>query len=395
VLHVLNNPAGGSAESALALIEDLRREGIESAAVCHATGSPAAMAVVREAVEGRLLVTRLWWWNRRTRAVWWRRPLADVRESVRTGRGRWSARRVGAWARDQQVDLVHTNTILVPEGASVARALDLPHVWHLRELIGPGHPFRFWNERHFVTDRVAGGCDVLVANSRSALAAIADRLPDDLAQVIPNGIDTTAFAAIPDPHDGPEPLVVGMVANLTSTWKQHDLFVEAAARIDPAAPVRFVLIGHDPVLAGERHPYAESVHALVERAGLTDRFEFAGYVEEPTLAMARIDVLVHPCAQESFGRVAIEAMAAGRPVVGVDAGGIGEVVEHDVTGLLVAPGDTTALAAAVERLARDPAARRRLGGAGRTTAQARYQRTVHADAVIAAYELASLRHRAG
>src|SRR5690606_10554771 len=91
VLHVMNNPVGGSAASTLALLRDLAARRIESAAVCHATGPADAMAAVEDAVDGRLLVTRLWWWNRRTRAAWWRRPVTDARESLLTGRGIRSA----------------------------------------------------------------------------------------------------------------------------------------------------------------------------------------------------------------------------------------------------------------------------------------------------------------
>lgn len=395
VLHVMNNPAGGSAESTLTLIGDLADAGIRSSVVCHATGSAEAMAAVEAAVQGRLLVTRLWWWNRRTRATWWRRPLADARESVRTGRGRRSAARIVPWARAQEIDLVHTNTILVPEGARVAATLDVPHVWHLRELVGPGHPYRFWNEPRFISRRVAPGCQVLVANSHASLATVAPWLPDGLGTVVPNGIDTAEFARIPDPAADAGTVVVGMVANLTSRWKQHDLFVRAAARIDRELDVRFLIVGHDPVLEGHDDAYAAGLHDAVRRAGLEHRFEFVGFVDDPVRAMAMIDVLVHPCAEESFGRVAIEAMAAGRPVVGVDGGGIGEVVDHEETGLLVPPGDDEALARAIERLVVEAGTRQRLGAAGRDTAQRRYDRSSLADGIRAAYEEASRRHRDG
>lgn len=389
----MNNPAGGAAESTLGLIEDLRAGGIESSVVCHATGSPDAMAVVEAAVDGRLLVARLWWWNRRNRALWWRRPLTDLRESVRTGRGHRSARQITRWARTQDIELVHTNTILVPEGARVAAALGVPHVWHLRELVGPGHPYRFWNEPRFVSRRVAPACQVLVANSAASLATVAPWLPDDLAVVVPNGIDSDAFDVVPDPEPTALPLVVGMVANLTSRMKDHDLFIRAAARLRDRTDVRFVLIGHDPVLEGRDDSYAAGLHQLVDVHRLGDRFEFAGFVDDPVRAMAMLDVLVHPCAEESFGRVAIEAMAAGRAVVGVAGGGIGEIVEHEQTGLLVPPRDPDALAAAIERLLDEPDTRRHLGATGRRTARSRYHRTAHADGVRAAYLEASRRYR--
>jgi len=76
----------------------------------------------------------------------------------------------------------------------------------------------------------------------------------------------------------------------------------------------------------------------------------------------------------------IEAMAAGLPVAATTAGGVPELVEHEVTGLLVPPGDTPALADALARLARDPCLRRELGGAARERA-----RSFGVDRMIAAY----------
>lgn len=400
VLHVLNNPTGGAAESTLALISELGRHGIRSSAVCHAAGTAEAMEAVRSAVDGRLLELPLWAWNRRTRAPWWRRPAIAARESVRTGRGHLSGGKITAWARSQEVDLVHSNTILVAEGALVARALDVPHVWHLRELVGPGHPFRFWNEGRFVPRRIVGGGHGLVANSNTALATVDRWLPPDYAVVIPNGLDVSAFRRIPPPDTGRpgrgiDPVVVGMVANLTTRWKDHALFIRAAALVDPSIPARFVIVGNDPVRQGKSDPYAEGLHRLTRDLGLADRLDFAGFIADPVQVMGTLDLLVHPCAQESFGRVAIEAMAAARPVIGVDGGGIAEVVDHGATGILVPPGDAPLLARAIEELVEDPSKRRQMGERGRATTAERFDLTSHTTAVIDAYRRATGRWEVG
>jgi glycosyltransferase involved in cell wall biosynthesis len=99
-----------------------------------------------------------------------------------------------------------------------------------------------------------------------------------------------------------------------------------------------------------------------------------------------LDVLVHcPTAPEPFGRGVAEAMAVGKPVVAARNGGIPEIVEHEVTGILVNPGDVRAFATAVLRLLRDPELRQRLGLAARLRAESLFPVGPHAEQVIEAY----------
>jgi len=102
--------------------------------------------------------------------------------------------------------------------------------------------------------------------------------------------------------------------------------------------------------------------------------------------LAAADVVALPSLQEGLGVAALEAMAAGRPVVASRVGGLTEAVVHEETGLLVPPGDPTALATALVRLARDPGLRARLGAAGRARVLARYTAARMAEGTLACYE---------
>jgi len=203
-----------------------------------------------------------------------------------------------------------------------------------------------------------------------------------------NGVEVQRFEKSPPPAEEGE-VVVGMVANLTSRWKQHELFIEAVATIDPSLPVRYIIVGSDPVLKGDRDPYATKLHRRATELGLGSRLQFVGAISNPVRIMGMLDVLAHPCGQESFGRVAIEAMAAGRPVVAVKAGGMGEVVRDGRTGLLVPPDDAVALGSAIERLVRNPAERKALGAAGPEEIRERYSIDDMIDGVLDAYRIAA------
>jgi phosphatidylinositol alpha-1,6-mannosyltransferase len=106
---------------------------------------------------------------------------------------------------------------------------------------------------------------------------------------------------------------------------------------------------------------------LARSLGVGQRVNFAGWYNDFELsAMYReCDVFVLPSAQEGFGLVYLEAMAAGKPVIAARAGAVPEVVVDGVTGVLVDYGDIESLAAAIDRLSNDEALRRKMGEAGR------------------------------
>ena len=107
------------------------------------------------------------------------------------------------------------------------------------------------------------------------------------------------------------------------------------------------------------------LRARVERARLGDRFVFAGYQEDMAAIYEAVDLVVHPPEREPFGRVVAEAMAMGKPVVAVNAGGPSEIIRSGTDGWLVPPGNAEAMATAVISLARDTARRASLAHAAR------------------------------
>ena len=124
---------------------------------------------------------------------------------------------------------------------------------------------------------------------------------------------------------------------------------------------RFVIVGYANPAEQE---YEDELKALTERLGLSDRVIFTGLRPDVPALLAGATVSVMPSLNEALSNVLLESMAAGAPTVATRVGGTPEAIVDDVTGLLVEPGDATALAEAVARLlqragARAPAWRRR------------------------------------
>lgn len=212
----------------------------------------------------------------------------------------------------------------------------------------------------------------VVANSTAAAAQLrTEGVSPDRVVVIPNGIDLSLFTQ--RDRQGTH-RIVATVANLRPE-KGHDVLLRAAARVLRRIPdARFRIIGDGPT----RPALIELASAL----GISKSIEFLGHREDVPALLAQTDVYAFPSRTEAFPNGLIEAMAAGLPVVASAIGGMLELVEDGRNGVLVPPGDDTALANRLEELLTHEAAARQLGDAARTTIESRYS----FDRMIASFE---------
>src|SRR5437870_8206477 len=121
-----------------------------------------------------------------------------------------------------------------------------------------------------------------------------------------------------------------------------------------------------------RGPLEPALRALAKELGVDDAVRFLGHVAPVQRAIEQAAVVVVPSMGEGFGMVALEAMERGRPVIAADIGGLGELVEDGVTGLLVPPGEAEPLTRAIERVGSDLELAARMGEAGRRRALDRF-----------------------
>jgi glycosyltransferase involved in cell wall biosynthesis len=278
--------------------------------------------------------------------------------------------------------LVHSNgnkTHLVSLGMRPASPARL--IWHVRDFLLDRTP-----ERLLV--RLANHCvAAVIANSR-AVGARLERLGLRSARlhVVPNGVDpdtftpTGAHAALREqfrwPADAP---LVGMIGVL-ARWKGQHVFLAAVRELAARRPdVRFVVVGAEIYRTRGHGGYEAELRGLVRRWGLQDVAALTGFRDDIPDVLRALDVVVHASVDpEPFGRVIIEALACGRPIVCTHGGGVDEIVaDSPLQGLQVPPGDAPALARAVEALLAAPAERCRLAAVGRARVQDRYRVDAH------------------
>lgn len=214
---------------------------------------------------------------------------------------------------------------------------------------------------------------------------LAEGIPADRVVSIPTGVEPERFSPAVDGAGirkefglARDAFLVSMVGVLRS-WKRHDLFLETVRLLrDRGVPVRALVAGEGPQRA--------RISAAIRELGLSETVTMTGYREDVPEILAASDALVRPSDRfEGVPQVILQALAMARPVVASPVGGIPEAVHPEETGLLCATGDAEAYAAALARLAGDPALRERLGKAGRELVLARYTVAAMCDRTEAFY----------
>ncbi len=205
----------------------------------------------------------------------------------------------------------------------------------------------------------------IVANSLAAARRLRNEgVARQRILIVPNGLDSRDFAAIPALDGLRTPKVVVSVGGLRAE-KGHRFLVEAAPSVVARHPeVEFRLIGDGPEEARLRK--------MAEERGVGGAVRFLGYTRNVAASLGQAGVFVLPSLTEAFPNALMEAMAAARAVVASSVGGVGELVEDGVNGLLVPPGDPAKLASAISRIFDDAKLARRLGNRARADVSERY-----------------------
>ena len=277
-------------------------------------------------------------------------------------------------ARARHADVIHAHWAIPtgPAAIMAARRLRLPCVITMHGgdvYVNPEQGYDFptrWYVRPALrwTLRHAQALTAITEDCRQhALRAGA---PEQAVRIVFNGTDLRRFSPDPsgskpvDPRFGPRMI---FACRQLFPRKGIRFLIEAVAQLTPRFPDLHL------VLAGDGFERADLVR-LAEQLGIADRVTFLGWVPNtalpPYYRAAAISVI--PSLEEGFGIPAAEAMGCETAVVATDAGGLPEVVEHGVTGLVVPRGDAGALAGAIAELLDDPARRQQMGLAGRARA---------------------------
>lgn len=294
-----------------------------------------------------------------------------------------AAWRLGRVVADLRPDVIHAHDPMAVSlvamaqqmaGASTPKPLVVASRrvdFHLKR-----HAFSKWKYRHV---------NVFIAASRPIAAILADDgIERDRIEVVHDGVDIDAIDRQPAldvhgefwlPHGAP---VVANVAALAPHKGQKHLVAAATTIVRQLPDARVLIVGEGEL----REPLQHQISSL----GLDRHVTLTGFRQDVVGLLKSVDVFVMSSVTEGLGSVILEAMACRRPVVGTRAGGIPDVVEHGVTGLLVPVRDEHALADAVLALLGDAGRRQAMGEAGRHRVEREFSLSALVSGTIGVYE---------
>lgn len=322
------------------------------------------------------------------------RAIPDLFRDARPARDLRAFLQILRLLKEFEPDVLHTHTSKAGflgrwaawvhnRGSGGVRTVHTPHGPVFEGYFGPlAGRAALWAERAAaaITDRLIA---VSPAEMRASLARGVGR-PGQW-RIVPGGVEVG-----PSPPEGREParralgfsracLVVGTTARLEPVKGVRHLVEAAAAVRSKMDGLRLLIIGE----GGER----AALERLASALGLGGDVVFTGWRSDVRALLPAMDVYVQPSLNEGFGWAALEAQAAGLPVIASSVGGLTDLIKEEKTGLLVPPGDPAALATAISRCLSDPLLRIRLGSAAAAGAETgRYGPQAAAAGLEAIYE---------
>jgi glycosyltransferase involved in cell wall biosynthesis len=262
--------------------------------------------------------------------------------------------------REEKVNLVHTNSSRSMMYAALLRLFRRTKViWHVRI-----------TDKDRVIDRVLEPFAIkIITNSTAAAQRFSWVKNQSKIVTIYNGLDLKTFDEKKDVAKikkglsiKNEDIVIGTIAKLQPKKGIHILLDAAAPIIKKFPSIKFLIVGDDADTEGA---YLKKLKSLAQQLNITEHIIFSGYRDDIPQIMEIIDIFTFPSFSESFGRSLLEAMAASKPIIASNVGGIPEVVVDGETGMLVPPGNSTGLTAAISYLLEDKNLRKEMGLKGR------------------------------
>lgn len=367
IMHIITRlDMGGSAQNTLLSCRELAGE--YDTVLVHGLSRESAMT---EAERRRLEAGKLEAASRGVRFI----PVGSLVRRIHPVRDLAALLALLWHIRRERPDIVHTHTskagIL---GRLAARLAGVPHIVHTPHgHVFKGHFGRFAANLFLALERFFAGFTArtvaLTAGEKRDYVDLAVAKADDIA-VVPSGVDVAEYAAeLADPLAkkvslglDPNRRQVGFVGWLLPIKGPVYLLNAMGAVWRDHPDAELVLVGKGGL--------EEALRAQASFADCSGRVKFLGWRDDIAQIMPLFDVFVLPSLNEGMGRVLVEAMAAGRPIVASRVGGIPDLVRHGENGLLVPPRDEEALAAGISLLLGNAQLAARMGERGRRRCQA-------------------------
>jgi len=285
------------------------------------------------------------------------------------------AKKVKQW----RCDIVYTNTITVCVGALAAALVRRPHVWHIREFGYEDHGLVFDLGQNFSLWLMDKLTSIFIANSNAIAQNYGQYIAPSKLKVVYQPVNVpqhilTKKAAL-SAQASPE-ISCAIVGSLQEGKRQEDAIRAIGELVHVGIRGKLFIVGSG------NPKYRKYLHELVSENKLDEYVQFVGYVENPFPFMESADVGLICSRCEAFGRVTVEVMKLGKPLVGARSGGTAELIRDGFNGLLYTPGDYKELAEKLRYLYEHPDLAQQMGKNGLQWATERFSQDRYGEEIL-------------
>lgn len=237
--------------------------------------------------------------------------------------------------RRHDPDLVITNTIVTPVAALAARLAGRKHVWYLHEFGDHIGDQKFLTRKAIIVRMINLLSSKVIVNSKAMMRHFAHSFSEEKMRLLYCAVAAPAFS---ERDNGTESLKVVIVGGVSRFKGQDDAIRAVSVLADQGINVDLTIVGstHDE--------FGRRLRSLPKDLGIASQVEFAGQSNDPFPYYLSADVALMCSKGEAFGRVTVEAMKMGVPVIGANCGGTSELINDGINGFLYKPGDVSDLA---------------------------------------------------
>ena len=367
---------GGAEEVLLETIECLKDRNIECAVLMP---GDRGLGADLKALGITYYKLPYWLWMGHDKSIWARAETA-LRNILLTVP---AVLKVRKW----KPDLIYSNSMTVGFGALLARVLRRPHIWHLHELGYEDHGLAFDFGAKF-SYKVINSASACIAVSNITRDVFAKHIDPSKLTVIHNSVHRQAHW--PENNSGQirrellrptkHALRCVIVGRLSEGKRQKDA-------VEAIAVLKEMGIDVELVIVGRSNPgYHEELRASIRKLKLENQVCITGSVESPLTIVQTADIVLMCSRCEAFGRVTIEGMLAGKPVVAANSGANPELIQEGFNGLTYKVGDVRDLAAKIRYLYENPDVARRIGQNAKSWAQGTFSKDRYSNEIMAVLE---------
>jgi glycosyltransferase involved in cell wall biosynthesis len=281
------------------------------------------------------IIPHVWWVHH----GWWPSLYYRPRRFLRHLR---DCRDIAKYLREINPDLVVTNTLAIPAGAIAAKWVGVPHVWYIHEFGKEDHGLSFDLTGAFSCYLINKLSDKVIVNSRAVLGKFQKKLAADKSRLVYYAVEVPSLSLNELPSNKAFELII--VGQLQPRKRQEEAICATSKLINKGLDIHLTILGY------EYKEYGTYLRGLIKKLGLDRHVNMIPFTDNPFSYIASSDVLLMCSQAEAFGRVTVEAMKLGKPVIGADCAGTIELIDDGVNGLLYRSGDVDDLADKIEEL---------------------------------------------